>query len=249
MTRGVLPRHAVQRSAHIWRLWRIPAQGRCPPAAGPVVRPWRGGQVERAVCFELVLQPGPDSAFHEATQWPGQRAEHPHPAPRAHLPVPAHDCAFAVGSEGQRPGGFHHRAGCARTEPMRPVELGQLHQHLRARPAHACAEPCPQPDRQRSEQLHTSHRWVERRLVARVGDRVKYLLGRRRDADMTGDVGHGSTVSGRCPRDRITQGSLRRPTGQLAHAQWRRRRTDTGSAARRGTSSTACISRARSSLM
>ena len=27
MTRGVLPRHAVQRSAHIWRLWRIPAQG------------------------------------------------------------------------------------------------------------------------------------------------------------------------------------------------------------------------------
>jgi len=132
-------------------------------------------------CFELVLQPGPDSAFHAATQWPGQRAEHPYPAPRAHLPVPAHDRAVAVGGEGQRPGGFHHRAGGARTEPMRPVELGQLHQHLRARPAHACPEPCPQPDGQRSEQLHTSHRRVERRLVARVGDRVKYLLDRRRD--------------------------------------------------------------------
>ena len=28
MTRGVQPRHTIQRSAHIWRLWRIPAQGR-----------------------------------------------------------------------------------------------------------------------------------------------------------------------------------------------------------------------------
>src|SRR5208282_6378775 len=73
---------------------------------------------------------------------------------------------------------------------------GQLHQHLCARPAHACTEPRPQPDRQRGEQLDTSHGWVERRLVTRVGDRVKYLLDRRRDADMTGDVGHGSTVPG-----------------------------------------------------
>jgi hypothetical protein len=37
---------------------------------------------------------------------------------------------------------------------------------------------------------------VERRLVARVGDGVKDLFDRRRDADMTGDVGHGFTVSG-----------------------------------------------------
>jgi hypothetical protein len=41
-------------------------------------------------------------------------AEHPHPALRAHLPVPAHDRAVALSGKGQRPGGVHYRAGCAR---------------------------------------------------------------------------------------------------------------------------------------
>ena len=154
------------------------------------------GGASGSVVFELVLQLGPDSALHAAAEGPDQRAEHPHPALRVHLPVPAHHRALALGGKGQRPGGLHHRTGRARTKPARPVERGQLHQHLRARPAHACAEPRPQPDRQRGEQLDTSHGRVERRLVTRVGDRVKYLLGRRRDADMTGDVGHGSTVLG-----------------------------------------------------
>jgi hypothetical protein len=54
-------------------------------------------------CFELVLQPGPDSALHAATQWPEQRAEHPHPALRAYLPVPAHDRAFAVAAKVSAP--------------------------------------------------------------------------------------------------------------------------------------------------
>ena len=151
---------------------------------------------ERAIGFELVLQLGPDSALHKTTDGPEQRAEHPRPALRVHLPVPAHHRALALGGKGQRPGGLHHRTGRARTKPARPVERGQLHQHLGACPAHACTEPRPQPDRQRSEQLDTSHGWVERRLVTRVGNRVKYLLDRRRDADMTGDVGHGSTVLG-----------------------------------------------------
>ena len=174
---------------------------------------------ERSIVLEVVFQLGPDSALHTAAEGPDQRAEHPHPAFRVHLPVPAHHRALALGGKGQRPGGLHHRTGRARTKPVRPVERGQLHQHLCAGPAHACTEPRPQPDRQRCEQLDTSHGWVERRLVTRVGDRVKYLLGRRRDADMTGDVGHGSTVLGRYSRERMAlprpPGPCTRPAGVL----------------------------------
>jgi hypothetical protein len=79
-------------------------------------------------------------------------------------------------SESQRTRGLHHRAGRARTEPVRPVELGQLDKHLHARSAHARPEPRAQPDRRRGEQLGTGHGRVERRFVARVSDRVEYLF-------------------------------------------------------------------------
>ena len=77
------------------------------------------------------------------------------------------------------PGSFHHRAGRARTEPVRPVELGQLNKHLPASLAHARTEPRAQPDRQRGEQLDAAHGRVERWLVTRVGGRVEYPLDRR----------------------------------------------------------------------
>jgi hypothetical protein len=54
---------------------------RCGPGDGP------GRDV-----LQVPLQAGPDSALHSVTQWLEQRAEHPHPALRVHLPVPAHDC-------------------------------------------------------------------------------------------------------------------------------------------------------------
>lgn len=162
--RSVLPQHAVQRSALIWRLWRILPQGRVQlqghscgdgdevsRASGWVVSSWCFKSVQ--ILRSMRSPSDPDSGRASAS------------GPSAHLPVPAHDRAVALSGKGQRPGGVHYRAGCARTEPMRPVEPGQLHHHLPARPAHAGAEPCPQPDGQRSEQLRASHRRVERRLV------------------------------------------------------------------------------------
>ncbi len=137
---------------------------------------------------------------------PNSGAEHPHPALRAHLPVPAHDRAVAVGSEGQCPEGLHHRAGGARAEPVRSVELGQLHQHLRARPAHAGAEACPPSHGQRSEQLHTSHRGVERRLVARVGDEVEHFLHGSADHDLALNLGHAAPPRGVRRRARSAAG-------------------------------------------
>jgi hypothetical protein len=61
----------------------------------------------------------------------------------------------------------------------------KVDEHLHACLAHVRTEPCAQPDGRRGEQFRAGHGRVERWLVARVSDRVKYLSDRRCDADMT----------------------------------------------------------------
>src|SRR5450759_3391004 len=98
-----------------------------------------------ALAFELTLQPCPDLALHAAAERPDQRPSHPEPPLRAHLPVPDHDGVVALGGEGQRPEGLHHRACRARSQPVRPGILGELYEHLHALLSHVRTETCALP--------------------------------------------------------------------------------------------------------
>jgi hypothetical protein len=111
--------------------------------------------------FELVLQIGPDSAFHAVTQWPSIRIwPFGRTCQSQPMTVPSPSAAKVSAPEVSIIGlAVREPSRCGRSNPVSSTTIFLPALPMRAR------NRCPQPDGQRSEQLRASHRRVERRLV------------------------------------------------------------------------------------